>query len=157
MATYRLEFKQEINAGLEEVWDFISSPKNLKEITPSYMGFDILTPNLPEKMYAGMVIGYIVKPLLGIKMNWLTEITHVRDLEYFVDEQRSGPYSMWHHQHHIEKTKNGVLMTDIVHYIPPFGILGAIANTLFIKKQLKEIFDYRTAAMEKRFPPKKSF
>lgn len=156
MATYRLEFKQEINASLEEVWDFISSPGNLKEITPSYMGFDILTPNLPEKMYAGMMIEYIVKPVLGIKMNWLTEITHVRPLEYFVDEQRSGPYKLWHHQHHIQKSPNGVLMTDIVHYIPPFFILGDIANQVFIKKQLKEIFDYRTMAVEKRFPSKKS-
>lgn len=155
MATFRLETTQLVNASLAEVWDFISSPKNLKHITPEHMGFDIITPNLPEKMYPGMVIEYIVKPVLGIPMHWLTEITHVQDHTYFVDEQRSGPYSLWHHQHHIKETPNGILMTDIVHYIPPMGFLGSIANAVFIKNQLKQIFDFRTVAVEKRFPPKK--
>lgn len=155
MATFRLETTQLVNASLAEVWDFISSPKNLKHITPEHMGFDIITPNLPEKMYPGMVIEYIVKPVLGIPMHWLTEITHVQDHTYFVDEQRSGPYSLWHHQHHIKETPEGILMTDIVHYIPPMGFLGSIANAVFIKNQLKQIFDFRTVAVEKRFPPKK--
>jgi ligand-binding SRPBCC domain-containing protein len=152
MSTFRLETNQEIKATLEEVWDFISSPSNLKHITPPHMGFDILTPNLPEKMYAGMMIEYKVKPILGIPMNWLTEITHVQELEFFVDEQRSGPYSLWHHQHHIKATPKGVLMTDIVHYRPPLGILGDIANAVLIKSQLKQIFDFRTVAVDKRFP-----
>lgn len=152
MSTFRLETTQEIKANIEEVWDFISSPGNLKHITPAHMGFDILTPNLPEKMYPGMMIEYIVKPVMGIPMNWLTEITHVKDFEFFVDEQRSGPYSLWHHQHHIKKTDKGVLMTDIVHYRPPMGFLGDIANALFIKHQLKQIFDFRTEAVNKRFP-----
>lgn len=155
MATFRLETTQLVNASLAEVWDFISSPKNLKHITPEHMGFDIITPNLPEKMYPGMMIEYIVKPVLGIPMHWLTEITHVQDHAFFVDEQRSGPYSLWHHQHHIKETPNGILMTDIVHYIPPMGFLGSIANAVFIKNQLKQIFDFRTIAVEKRFPPKK--
>lgn len=155
MATFRLETTQLVNASLAEVWDFISSPKNLKHITPEHMGFDIITPNLPEKMYPGMMIEYIVKPVLGIPMHWLTEITHVQDHTYFVDEQRSGPYSLWHHQHHIKETPEGILMTDIVHYIPPMGFLGSIANAVFIKNQLKQIFDFRTVAVEKRFPPKK--
>jgi ligand-binding SRPBCC domain-containing protein len=154
MATYRFEATQEVNASLDEVWNFISSPANLKHITPKHMGFDILTPNLPDKMYAGMMIEYNVKPLFGIPMKWLTEITHVQDHEFFVDEQRSGPYSLWHHQHHIKKTANGVLMTDIVHYIPPFGFIGAIANAILIKGQLKQIFDFRTEAVNKRFPNK---
>ena len=85
-----------------------------------------------------MIITYKVSPLLGIKLNWVTEITHVRDKEYFVDEQRIGPYAMWHHEHKIEAIADGVLMTDIITYQPPFGILGAIANALFIKKQLKK-------------------
>jgi ligand-binding SRPBCC domain-containing protein len=152
MATYRLETSQEINASMTEVWDFISSPRNLKHITPQHMGFEILTPNLPEKMYPGMMIEYIVKPLFGIPMNWLTEITHVKELDYFVDEQRSGPYTMWHHQHKIEKIESGVLMTDIVHYIPPMGFIGSIANAIVIKNQLKQIFDYRTTAVDKKFP-----
>jgi ligand-binding SRPBCC domain-containing protein len=152
MATFRFDATQHINASLEEVWDFISSPKNLKHITPAHMGFDILSPNLPEKMYAGMMIEYNVKPLFGIPMKWLTEITHVEDLKFFVDEQRSGPYSLWHHQHHIKTTEKGVLMTDIVHYIPPMGFLGSIANAILIKNQLKQIFDFRTEAVNKRFP-----
>jgi ligand-binding SRPBCC domain-containing protein len=152
MPTYRLESTQYVNASIAEVWDFISSPRNLKHITPEHMGFDILTPNLPDKMYPGMIIEYIVKPLFGIKMNWLTEITHVKDHEFFVDEQRSGPYTMWHHQHHIKQSDNGVLMTDIVHYIPPMGFIGAIANEVLIKHQLKNIFDFRTIAVDKKFP-----
>ncbi len=152
MSTFRFEAQQEIKASLEEVWDFISSPRNLKDITPPHMGFDVLTPNLPEKMHEGMMIEYIVKPLLGIPMNWLTEITHVKELAFFVDEQRSGPYSLWHHQHHIKATKYGVLMTDIVHYRPPLGFLGDIANSLLIKNQLQQIFDFRTQAVNKKFP-----
>ena len=136
---------------MEEVWDFISSPKNLKEITPDYMGFDITSEGLPEKMYQGMIISYKVSPLLGIKTNWVTEITHVRDLEYFVDEQRIGPYKIWHHQHFIEPIKNGVLMRDIVTYQPPFGILGAMMNGIVIRKKLEEIFDYRTKAVEEKY------
>lgn len=151
MAAYRLEATQAINSTLSEVWSFISSPRNLKHITPEYMGFDIQTANLPDNMYEGMMIEYYVRPLLGIKMYWLTEITHVREFEYFVDEQRKGPYTLWHHEHHIKETTEGVLMTDIVHYIPPLGFLGRLANELIIRKQLKEIFSYRTLAIEKKF------
>lgn len=151
MAFYQLHTSQKIPATIEQVWDFISSPKNLKEITPPHMGFDITSKNLPEKMHPGMIISYKVSPLLGIKMTWVTEITHVREKEFFVDEQRIGPYALWHHQHRIEPIENGVLMTDIVSYKPPLGFLGAIANSLLIKRQLKEIFDYRTRAVEKIF------
>ena len=98
-----------------------------------------------------MIISYKVSPVLGIKMTWVTEITQVKEKEYFVDEQRVGPYSVWHHEHKIEAIEGGVLMTDIVSYKPPFGILGSIANSILIKKQLKEIFDFRTVAMEKMF------
>ena len=110
------------------------------------------TSNTGEaKMYPGMIITYKVSPLFGIKMDWMTEITHVKEFEYFVDEQRIGPYSLWHHQHKVEAIKGGVLMTDIVTYQPPMGIFGALANWLFIRKQLQQIFDYRTIALEKRF------
>ena len=143
MGFYQLKTKQLLPASLDEVWDFISSPKNLKEITPDHMGFDIITPDLPEKMYPGMIIAYKVSPLLGIRMTWVTEITHVREKEYFVDEQRVGPYFMWHHEHKIEPVEKGVLMTDTVSYKPPMGILGSLANSLLIKRQLKQIFDYR--------------
>lgn len=151
MAFYQLIQTQKVNASMEEVWDFISSPKNLKEITPDYMGFDITSKELADKMYPGMIIGYRVSPLLGIKTTWVTEITQVRDMSYFVDEQRIGPYSIWHHQHFIEPIEGGVLMRDIVTYQPPFGFLGAIMNRLVIQKKLKEIFAYRTEAVEKRY------
>jgi ligand-binding SRPBCC domain-containing protein len=151
MAFYQFTATQKIPASIEQVWDFISSPKNLKEITPAYMGFEITNGGLPEKIYPGMIISYKVSPLMGIKMNWVTEITQVENQRYFVDEQRMGPYAMWHHQHKIEAIEGGVLMTDIVSYQPPFGFFGAIANTLFIRGKLKEIFDFRTLAVEKKF------
>lgn len=152
MAYYQKYQTQKVNASMAEVWDFISSPANLKEITPPYMGFDIITKNLPEKMYQGMIIGYKVSPVAGIKTNWVTEITNVNEGKYFVDEQRIGPYAMWHHQHFIEPIKDGgVLMTDIVTYQPPFGVLGALANKILIRKKLNEIFSFRTKAVEKRF------
>jgi ligand-binding SRPBCC domain-containing protein len=151
MAFYQLHTTQKIPATMSEVWGFISSPGNLKEITPPHMGFDITSKNLPEKMYPGMIISYKVSPFPGIRMTWVTEITHVREGEFFVDEQRIGPYSIWHHQHHIEPIDGGVLMTDIVTYRPPLGFLGAIANALFIRRQLKGIFDFREKAVERIF------
>lgn len=150
MGVYTLKASQKIPASKEEVWDFISSPKNLKEITPDYMGFEIQT-ELPEKMYPGMIIQYKVSPILGIKMTWVTEITHVEHEKFFVDEQRVGPYRMWHHQHHIQEIPGGILMEDIIDYQPPMGLLGDIANSLFIARQLDEIFAYRKEAVEKRF------
>lgn len=151
MAFYQFTKTQKIPATLAEIWDFISSPANLKEITPEQMGFIVTSNTGTEKMYPGMIITYKVSPLLGIKLDWMTEITHVKELEYFVDEQRIGPYKMWHHQHKIEAIEGGVLMTDIVTYQPPMGILGALANSLIIKKQLQQIFDYRNIALERKF------
>ncbi len=152
MAFYQFIKKQIINGSIEEVWDFISSPKNLKEITPDYMGFEITSKNLSERVYNGMIICYTVKPILGIKTIWITEITNVEEMRYFVDEQRIGPYSMWHHQHFVEPAGQGVLMTDIVSYSPPLGFLGALANRIFINKQLDSIFNYREKKLEKLFP-----
>lgn len=151
MAFYQYTATQKIPASLSQIWDFISAPDNLKEITPPKMGFLVTSNTGSGKMYPGMIITYKVSPLFGIALDWMTEITHVQEQSYFVDEQRIGPYAMWHHQHKIEAIEGGVLMTDIVTYQPPFGFLGAIANILFIKKQLKAIFDFRTIALEKRF------
>jgi len=152
MAFYQFQREQFIKSSIEKIWDFISSPQNLKRITPQDMGFDIRTPNLPDKIYEGMIISYTVRPLFGIPTNWVTEITHIRDKSYFVDEQRVGPYKLWHHQHIILPEKNGVLMKDIVSYQPPFGWLGSIANVLVIKNKLNEIFDYRTEVLKKIYP-----
>lgn len=151
MSHFQLRREQFVKTNLETIWGFVSSPENLKEITPDYMLFDITSKELPEKMYPGMIITYKVSPLFNIKMNWVTEITQVKDHHFFIDEQRMGPYKMWHHQHFFEEKDNGVLMTDIVTYIPPFGLLGDIANKFFIKKQLNDIFNYRFKIMDKKF------
>ena len=151
MAIYKLEKKRLVKTDKKTLWDFISSPKNLQEITPKEMGFQILTENLAEDMYAGQIIVYKVSPMLGIKLKWCTEITHVKEGEYFVDEQRFGPYAMWHHEHHIEETVDGMMMTDIIHYKLPLGFLGDIARALFVKKKLEGIFDYRFEVLEKKF------
>lgn len=151
MAIYQLNTSQKIPASPDAVWDFISSPKNLSKITPPYMSFVITNGPIPEKMYPGMIISYKVSPLMNIPMDWVTEITHVEPGVYFVDEQRVGPYAIWHHQHKITPIDGGVLMEDIVSYRPPFGPLGKIANELFIKKQLKQIFDFRFKAVEEIF------
>jgi ligand-binding SRPBCC domain-containing protein len=149
VAFYQLYRRQYLPVTIEKLWDFISSPANLKQITPPDMGFDITTPVVPDKMYAGMIISYTVRPFAGLKTTWVTEITHVDEMKYFVDEQRIGPYALWHHQHILEPYDGGVMMTDIVTYRPPFGILGRIANTIFIRDRLEHIFAYREKAMER--------
>jgi ligand-binding SRPBCC domain-containing protein len=140
---YTLESNQMINANIKTVWDFMSAPKNLAVLTPEYMGFEVLSKFEDTKMYPGQIIEYHVSPLFKVKLHWVTEITHVKENEYFVDEQRFGPYSFWHHQHFLKETSGGVLMSDIVHYKLPLGLLGKAANALFVKKQLKQIFDFR--------------
>ncbi|MDB5137899.1 MAG: hypothetical protein JWP37_4502 [Mucilaginibacter sp.] len=118
------------------------------------MNFIVTSDNNSDaKMYPGMIITYIVSPIWGIKMNWMTEITHVKEMEYFVDEQRFGPYALWHHQHHFKEVKGGVLMNDILNYAVPYGFIGRIANSLLVEKQIKKIFDYRVKAIEKLFGP----
>ena len=151
MAIYQMHKELAVAASLEEAWEFISSPSNLRKITPDYMGFEITTHGLPDKIYPGLMISYKVRPLMGIKMTWLTEITQVREPYYFVDEQRAGPYALWHHEHSLKATENGVLMSDLITYRPPGGPLGALANRLFIHKQLMGIFLFRELALKKHF------
>ena len=145
---YSIKTIQILPWSMEETWDFFSSPKNLSKITPTNLGFKIISKHHGEKMYPGQVIEYIVKPVLGIPMYWMTEITHVEEQKYFVDEQRFGPYSMWHHQHHFKQVEGGVEMTDIVHYKLPLGFLGDIAHAIFVKKQLQGIFNFRYQVVE---------
>lgn len=148
---YSLQTVQRIPVSLDKAWDFFSSPKNLQAITPGNLGFKIVSEYHGEKMYPGQIIAYVVKPVLGVPLYWMTEITHVDDRKYFVDEQRFGPYTMWHHQHHFKAIEGGVEMTDIVHYKLPFWVLGDIAQTLFVKNQLKGIFDFRFKKVEELF------
>jgi len=145
-----LKSKVILKASIEEVWDFFSSPANLKKITPPAMGFNIITGG-DGKMYPGQIISYKVKPVARIPLTWVTEITHVEQLKFFVDEQRFGPYSMWHHEHHFREVEQGVEMTDIVTYVLPFGFLGRIAHALFVKNKVQQIFEYRSKVMNQFF------
>jgi ligand-binding SRPBCC domain-containing protein len=151
MATFSLKTVQRLPVSMEVAWSFFSNPANLQAITPGNLGFKILSNHHGEKMYPGQIIEYKVKPLLGIPIYWMTEITHVKENEFFVDEQRFGPYALWHHQHHFKPIDGGVEMTDIVHYRNPLGFLGTIANLLVVKKQLKQIFEFRFAKTEELF------
>ena len=148
---YSIKTVQQIPVDIDTAWDFFSRPANLKEITPANLGFHIISHHHGEEMYAGQIIEYTVKPLLGIPLYWMTEITQVADKKYFIDEQRYGPYSLWHHQHHFRVIDGGVEMTDIVHYKMPFWFLGDIANSLFVQAQLRHIFEYRYKVVEERF------
>lgn len=140
---YSLKTVQQLPVTIEQAWEFFSRPQNLKEITPSNLGFTIISKHHGDRMYAGQIIEYKVSPLLGIPLYWMTEITQVVDQQYFIDEQRYGPYSLWHHQHHFKAIEGGVEMTDIVHYKVPFWFLGDIANVILVKSELRKIFDYR--------------
>ncbi len=150
MKIYRLETIQNLPISQKKAWDFLSDPRNLKTITPDYMGFEIVS-GAASKMYAGQILQYIVTPLLNIPLKWVTEITHVREGEYFVDEQRFGPYSLWHHKHFIKPIKNGVEMIDIVDYKVPFGLLGQLVQPFLVRPKLEEIFEYRKNALDRIF------
>ncbi len=147
----RLEFVHFVPSNLDKVWDFFSSPSNLSKITPPEMGFLITSPPQAE-MYPGMFITYKVSPVLGMKLNWVTEITQMREKEYFIDEQRRGPYSTWHHEHHFRKVEGGVEMHDILYYKVPLGVLGRIADIVFVNKKVREIFKFREKQIIKLFP-----
>ena len=151
MKLYQLKTSQKLPISLETAWKFFSNPANLSKITPPWLNFEVRT-ELPEKMYAGMIITYFVRPLLNIPQTWVTEITHVSEPNYFVDEQRFGPYKMWHHQHIFRLAEDGgVLMEDIVSYVVPFGFLGQFMNSLIISKKINEIFNYREHKKKKMF------
>ncbi len=138
----RLEFEQSLPLSLAEAWDFFSRPENLARITPPDLGFEVTSP-VPERMYAGMIINYRVRPLAGVALPWTTEITQVAEPVYFVDEQRSGPYRLWHHQHHFTEVDDRVRMTDLVHYQVSFGLLGHWLAGGLVRSRLDEIFYYR--------------
>jgi ligand-binding SRPBCC domain-containing protein len=147
---YQLKSKQFVKTDMATCWDFFSDPKNLSKITPQSMGFIVRT-ELPDKMYEGLMIEYTVSPMLGIPMNWITEIKTVKNHSFFVDEQRKGPYRIWHHEHHFKEVEGGVEMTDIVSYELPLGFLGRLMHPILVKNKLKEIFDYRRQKVDELF------
>ena len=150
MKLYRLEKSQKLPITIEEGWAFFSNPENLKIITPDYMGFDIIDSD-NSKMYSGQIIKYNVSPILNINMKWVTEISHVKENSFFVDEQRFGPYRFWHHKHIFKKINGGIEAIDILDYAVPFGFLGRFFHPILIKPKLEEIFGYRKRKLEEIF------
>jgi ligand-binding SRPBCC domain-containing protein len=143
MKIYHLKRSQFLPVSPAVAWDFFSSPKNLSTITPAKMNVVIHSVSNRDKIYAGQIIKYTLVILPGVKINWTTEITHVSEPYYFVDEQRFGPYALWHHQHHFKPIPGGVEMTDEINYAIPFGLIGQLANWIFVEREVNAIFDYR--------------
>ena len=150
MKIHQFRSKQFLPINIETAWEFFSNPNNLPVITPPWLNFEITT-RLDDKMYAGMIITYLVRPLLNIPTTWVTEITHVRQPYFFVDEQRFGPYKFWHHQHIFREAQGGIEMEDIVSYAVPFGFIGRIANSLMISKKINQIFSFRSSVLSELF------
>ena len=151
MKIYHLKRTQTLPITARQAWDFFSSPKNLAVITPREMNFKILSMSGGDKMYPGQIITYKVNVLPMVRMRWVTEISHVQEPEYFTDEQRFGPYSLWHHKHHFTDVDGGVLMTDEVDYALPLGLLGQFAHWLFVGREVNRIFDHRNKVLEAYF------
>lgn len=137
-----LRSEQLLPITIDKAWEFFSTPRNLNLITPNDMIFEIQS-EVPEKMHEGLLILYKIRPFMNIPFRWTTEITHIKEKEYFIDEQRFGPYRFWHHEHHFRQTKNGVLMTDILHYDVGKWVFGEVANKFFVHKKVQHIFDFR--------------
>ena len=150
MKIHHFEVDLKIPIGLDEAWEFFSTPKNLDRITPEDMSFEIIS-GADSKVYAGQLINYNIKPFLNISMNWVTEITQCVDRKYFIDEQRFGPYKFWHHQHHFKEISDGVLMIDILHYALPFGFIGETMGNLMIHQKVQNIFSYRGKKLSQLF------
>jgi ligand-binding SRPBCC domain-containing protein len=148
---YTLVAEQSFSATRQHLWNFLSKPGNLSDITPESMGFKVTSPLNPPKMYAGQIITYKVSPFKGLRSNWVTEITHVQEGWYFVDEQRFGPYRFWHHKHFLEESDKGVKMTDEVTYKMPLGFIGRLVNQLLVRPRLRKIFEFRQQILRQQF------
>ncbi len=155
MKLYTLKRTQTLPISLTEAWSFFATPDNLATITPQHLRFITLFSSGTGKMYPGQIICYMLYPIPFWRVRWVTEITHVQQPSYFVDEQRSGPYALWHHEHRFRETAGGVEMVDELAYAIPFGIIGRLAHRLFVKRMLNRIFDYRCQVLEQHFSPAK--
>ena len=156
MKLYQLKAKQALPISKDQAWDFLSDPKNLKVITPEHMGFKIIS-GADRPMFQGQIIQYRVTPFPGFSTKWVSEITHLKPGEYFVDEQRFGPYALWHHKHFIKEIEGGVEMEDLIDYKIPFGVLGQWMQSILVKKQLRQIFAFREAKLEQLFGKHNSY
>lgn len=152
MRLHAIRARQTLPLSLSEAWSFFSNPRNLSLLTPPSLGLELVSEK-PEEMHPGMILQYRIRPLLGIPMRWVTEITQVVPLRLFVDEQRFGPYRFWHHQHLFRETPEGVEMEDLVHYALPLGPLGRVMNALVTARQVREIFEFRRRYLDRSFGP----
>lgn len=152
MTYHRLHASQFLPVAPEKAWAFFSDPANLKRITPEYMNFEILS-GADQPMYPGQIIQYRVSPFPGVRTTWVSEISHVDPGRYFVDEQRFGPYSFWHHKHFLHPEHEGVRVEDVVDYKLPYGILGKWVNAAWVRTRLEAIFSFRAQALEELFGP----
>lgn len=150
MKLHRLHARQHLSISAEEAWTFFSRPENLPLITPDWLDFE-MTNRVPDEIHAGTIITYRIRPVLGVPVSWVTEITHVDAPHFFVDEQRFGPYRFWHHQHHFRPVDGGVEVDDLVHYALPFGPAGRLAHPLLVRRKLEAIFAYRRRILRERF------
>jgi ligand-binding SRPBCC domain-containing protein len=150
MRLHRLAARQLLPVPLAEAWEFFSNPANLALITPPSLNLKPTSP-LPERMHPGMIITYRISPFPRVGLLWVTEITHVLENQFFVDEQRAGPYRFWHHQHHFSAVEGGTEMRDIVHYALPFGPVGDLFGLNTVRKQVRGIFAYRREVLEQRW------
>lgn len=153
MAVHTLLTRQTIPAPITQVWEFFSNPRNLSRITPQGMGFATEAEGLPERIRTGLMITHRLRPFLNVPITWLTEITHVVENQLFIDEQRVGPYAVWHHEHEFHDLGgNRTEMVDRVTYVPPFGPLGELVHPWLIKPELDRVFAYREQALRQLFP-----
>ena len=150
MKSYTLDQCQRLPVSLGEAWEFFSKPGNLQAITPDWLDFRIES-SLPDRMYPGLIITYKIRIFPGIRIAWVTEITHLDEGEFFVDEQRFGPYKFWQHQHHFREVNGVTEIRDIVHYGLPFGPIGRFIHWLIVRRQLREIFQFRERALQEKF------
>jgi len=150
MKIYVLSSTQQLPISREEAWDFFSDPNQLESITSDDMSMKPMH-DLPKRMYEGMIIHYHIQPIPKFNMKWITEITHIQEGAYFIDEQRFGPFRFWHHQHRLTASKGGVELQDTVHYVMPFSVVGRFAHQLFVRKRLESIFSYRKEQLEAYF------
>jgi ligand-binding SRPBCC domain-containing protein len=151
MKIYHLKRSQQLPITQEKAWEFFSSPENLGTITPPRMKFKIISISGEKKMYAGQLIRYKIQLFPFWTLNWVTEITHVHEPDYFVDNQLFGPYALWHHQHHFKANEKGVEMTDELHYAIPYGFIGRLVNWLFVAREVIAFFDFRLKTLEQYF------
>jgi ligand-binding SRPBCC domain-containing protein len=150
MTLQSLSQEQRLPISREAAWEFFSTPRNLNDLTPPEIGFEII--NQPgEALYDGQIIRYRIRVFPLVWVSWVTEIKSVDNGISFVDEQRFGPYKFWHHRHTFEDVSGGVLVRDLVHYGLGFGPFGAIAHAVFVRRKLEMIFKYRKEALVRRF------